>query len=124
MRKCIILTIVPMLMLLASGCFNDKAELLYPAGSCNTDSVTYSKVVKNILTQNCALSGCHDAATAMNGVELETIAGAQLIAHDGRLLGVINHASGFSPMPKDKPKLDDCSILQISKWVSNGAPND
>ena len=117
-------TIPALLLLVLSGCYNDKADLLYPAGGCNTDNVTYSGTVKAILTQNCALSGCHNAASAMAGVMLDDVAGAQAIAQDGRLVGVITHASGFSPMPKDRPKLSDCNIQQISKWVTAGAPNN
>lgn len=112
------------LMLLCGGCFKDKAELLYPAGGCSTDSVTYSGTVNAILAQNCARSGCHDAATAMSGVNLSSVAGAQIIAKDGRLLGTINHAAGYSPMPKDAAKLDDCRISQISKWIADGAPDN
>lgn len=115
---------IPALLIACSGCYNDKAELLYPAGGCNTDSVTYSGTVKPILLQSCAFSGCHNTATAAAGVRLEDFAGAQATAANGRLLGVINHASGFSPMPKDRPKLDDCSIQKISKWVAAGTPNN
>jgi hypothetical protein len=113
-----------LLIIISGGCYNEKADLLYPAGGCNTDSVTYSGTVKAILNQNCALSGCHDAASAMSGVVLENVAGAQVVAKDGRLLNVINHVPGFSEMPKDRPKLDDCSIQKISKWVQDGAPDN
>ncbi len=107
-----------------SACYTDKAELLYPAGSCDTGSVTYSGKVKGILEQNCTFSGCHNAASASSGVILDNIAGAQEIALDGRLLGTITHATGYSPMPKDRNKLDDCTIQQISIWVAAGAPNN
>ena len=108
-----------------SSCFTDNSESLYPAGTaCNTDSVTYSAVVKPIFTQNCALSGCHNTASAMNGVILDTYTGAKAIADNGKLVGVITHAQGFTHMPKDRPKMDDCTIAQITKWVNNGAPNN
>lgn len=121
MRK----TILPGLLLLTlCGCYNDKEELLYPASPCKTDSVTFSASVKPILDQNCAISGCHDAATASHNIVLDNVAGAQTVARGGRLLGAINHASGFFEMPKGQSKLDDCSIQKISKWVAEGSPNN
>ena len=114
------------LLLGLTACYQDKKDQLYPApdGGCDTTmAATYSGVVKPILQSNCALSGCHDA-TASGGVNLTGIAGAQTIATDGRLVGVINHASGYLPMPKDAAKLDACNILQITRWVNSGAPNN
>jgi hypothetical protein len=111
------------LLIVFSGCYWDKADKLYPASPiCNTDSVTYSGTVKAIFYQNCALSGCHDAATASGGVVLETLSGAQAAAKNGSLLGAINHDPAYVAMPQNAPKLDDCTIRQISKWVADGAP--
>ena len=119
--------LLPVLLLATlSSCYNDKAELLYPT-TCKSDSVTFSGIVGPILMVNCASAdGCHktaDAATS-GGVSLDNVAGAQVVAANGKLLGVINHATGFNPMPKNLPKLDDCSINKISKWVADGAPNN
>ncbi len=106
-----------------AGCYNDKYTLLYPdTGTCSTDSVTYSGTVKDIMVRSCALSNCHNSASAMSGVVLDNLAGVQATAKSGMLVGVINHASGFSPMPKNGTKLDDCTIRKISKWVADGAP--
>ena len=116
------LIIPALLLIISAGCYNDKADLLYPAGTCKTDSVTYSGTIKPILNQNCALSGCHNDASAMDGVKLENYDGAKAIAVDGRLVGVVTHA--IAPMPKDRPKLDDCTIQKISKWVAAGSPDN
>ena len=125
MKTCLSLTTIIILLGLAS-CYWDKKDKLYPAiaGACDTTAAaTYSGIVKPILQSSCAIGGCHDA-TASGGVILTGVAGAQTIARDGRLVGVINHASGFSPMPKNTAKLDDCSILQITRWVASGAPDN
>ena len=110
-----------------SSCYNDKAELLYPTSTCKSDSVTFSGVVGPILMVNCASAdGCHktaDAATS-GGVSLDNVAGAQVVANNGKLVGVITHATGYSQMPKNLPKLDDCSIAKITRWVTDGAPNN
>jgi hypothetical protein len=44
-------------------------------------------------------------------------------ATNGNLMGVINHAAGYSPMPKNSPKMDDCTISKIQAWINNGSPN-
>jgi hypothetical protein len=120
--------IFPLLLLtIFSSCYNDKAELLYPASACQSDSVTYSGVVGQILMVNCASAdGCHKTADAptSGGVSLDNVAGAQAVANNGKLVAVITHATGANPMPKNLPKLDDCSIAKISKWVADGAPNN
>ena len=121
--------ILPFLAILSlASCYNDKAELLYPVTSCDTASVTYSGVVGQILTTNCASDGgCHkaaDSATSMN-VCLDNVYSAQRIARDNnRLVRVINHESGVAEMPKNRAKLDDCSIRKIEIWVEQGSPNN
>ena len=106
-----------------SACYWDKADQLYAVSACNTDSVTFSGTIKPILDNNCALSGCHDA-TASGLVTLNNYNGAKTVALDGRMVGAINHASGYSPMPKNQPKLDDCTISKLTKWAAAGAPNN
>ncbi len=120
--------LLPALVLLAlSSCYNDNYEELYP-NPCNTDSVTYSGTVSPILVTNCAsASGCHKSKavdpTNFTVVELDQYAGAKAAA-GGNLLNVINHVSGFSAMPKNNSKMDDCTISKISKWVADGAPQN
>jgi hypothetical protein len=44
--------------------------------------------------------------------------------NDGRLLGSIQHASGFSPMPEGSAKMNACNITKIRKWIQAGALNN
>ena len=114
------------LSLLAAGCYHDKADKLYPAqaATCDTTAATFSAVVRPVLENNCAISGCHDAATAESGYVLDTYAGAQRAAANTQLLGTINHASGYQAMPQGLPKLSDCDIAKITSWVNAGALNN
>jgi mono/diheme cytochrome c family protein len=113
---------------LLAGCYYDNEEELYPDdpnATCETANVTFSGTVQPIINQNCAYSGCHGGTPPLpGGYNLETYAGVQGIANSGRLLSTIRHESGFSAMPKNLPKLPDCSINQIAAWVSAGAPNN
>jgi len=123
MKQSILLFLV---LLTFSGCYNDKAEVLYPCDLKATDVSTYSGVVNGILTNNCAsAAGCHmNESTNLSGVLLDNVAGAQTVARNGKLLGAINHQTGFFPMPKGATKLKECDILKITKWVEGGALNN
>lgn len=126
MKQILTRTALCLLGFAGAGCYNDNLEDMYPGtgGNCGLDSVTFSATIQPIMNQSCAVAGCHDAGTAMAGVNLSNYAGVQASANSGRLIGTINHSSGFSPMPKNGDKLDDCKLSQIQKWVSDGAPNN
>ena len=112
------------LLALFAGCYKDKKELLYPENDCDTTNVSFAADVLPVMNQYCAVSGCHHGAAPASAIDLSSYSGAQLIALNGRLVGVINHSTGFSAMPKGGAKLSDCTISKISKWVADGAPNN
>ena len=115
---------VVLMLVIFSGCYTDNYESLYNNGGCKVDSVAYSGNIKDIFTQNCALSGCHNTATHQSGVILDTYTGAHAAATGTRLIGAITHASGYFPMPQNANKLNDCTINQITRWATMGAPNN
>lgn len=111
-------------LLILASCTKD--ETTPPAGNpdpmaCDTNSITYAADVAPILNGSCATSGCHNGATMQSGLDLSTYASAKLIADDGRLTGVINHANGFPTMPRNASKLPQCTIDQIQAWINAGA---
>jgi cytochrome c553 len=108
-----------------TGCYNDKYNELYPqAATCDTANVTYTATIKPIIAQNCATTGCHDATTKESGYDMSVYADLKVAVDNNKLLAVINHQSGVQPMPQGLPKLSDCNIAKITKWVSAGAPNN
>ncbi len=103
-----------------SGCYYDVEEELYPISVCDTSDVTYTQTVKPILDQNCNI--CHaSGSTAGGGIVLDTWTDVNGVAQSGQLIGAIKRESGYSPMPKNAVKLDDCSISKIESWVNSGA---
>ena len=115
--------IVLVLVGLGAGCANDNEEDLYPETAiCDTSAVTFAGTIQPILAQNC--NSCHAQAIASGGVILDAYAGVKKQADNGRLVGAINHAAGFVPMPLGGTKLADCNIAKIQKWVADGAPNN
>ncbi|RNI22701.1 hypothetical protein [Rufibacter latericius] len=114
---------------LFSACKDDKEEEITPNNpnnpqpqQCDTNSVTYSSTISGIISTNCL--ACHSAAKAEGGMILDTYARVKAVADNGKLIGVITHAPGFKPMPNGGPKLSDCNIAKIKKWVDAGAPNN
>jgi hypothetical protein len=89
---------------------------------CNLTNITYSGNIKPIINANCI--SCHSGSNPSGGLDYTTHAGLSAVATSGQLVGAINHAAGFSPMPRGAAKLDACTIQQITKWVNDGAPNN
>jgi hypothetical protein len=111
----ILLTLL--LMIVVSSCYYDSEEYLYP-------NTTYAKSVVPILQNYCY--SCHSNSTASMGgnIKLEDYADVKLHADDHRLLGSMEHQSGYSPMPQGSKKLDDCKVSTVRIWVYAGAPNN
>jgi hypothetical protein len=128
-----LLQIIPVIvvagLIFLNGCYYDNEECLYPEGttSCDTMNVTYSQNVWPVINDNCI--NCHSGGTPSGNISLENyddIRASALIpaGNYGSLYGVISHAPGNSPMPKNAPKLPDCNIKQIEIWIEQGAPEN
>jgi mono/diheme cytochrome c family protein len=109
-------------LLFIAGCTSDKQEELNPAQTdCNTEGVTYSGKVLSVVQSNCY--SCHGNGNSEGNVTLDSYANLKTYAENGTLSGVINHKTGFSPMPQGG-KLSDCDIQVIEKWITDGSPNN
>lgn len=115
-----------LLLVSATGCEFKKEDVAYPQPlTCDTLNVKYSLQVKEVLAVSCLQ--CHSNAVGISlggGVILDNYAGVSFWALNGVLLDDITHAPGANPMPKNAPKLSNCNIAKIRKWVENGAPNN
>lgn len=92
---------------------------------CDSNIYTYALAIKPLINSYC--TGCHStagAASSGGGIILDTYTGVSTVANSGRLLGALQHATGYSAMPKGGSKLSDCEITQVSKWVQAGALNN
>jgi hypothetical protein len=120
--------IIPLLFFIVSGCYYDSEEALYGkpgTGICNTDVTKFSTEIKPILQSNCI--SCHSNSVALSsggGIKLQDYADVKVLALNGRLVGSIEHSSGFSAMPKGGIMLSDCNILIIKTWIAKGTLND
>lgn len=100
----------------------DKVQPVIDPPACNTESVTFAATIQPMLSQSCG--SCHSGGSASAGVRLDSYTSIKQVAQSGKLIGVISHAKGFSPMPQGGTKLSDCKIAQVQAWVNQGLPNN
>lgn len=116
-----------LLSMLIAACVYQNEEELYPENgqACDTAGVTFSKTVLPVLQANCFV--CHSASehVASGGsLNLEDFPMLRSLAVNGHLYGSITHNPLFIPMPKNRAKLDSCSIAKIKAWIDKGAPDN
>ena len=110
-------------IILLNSCTYDNVEDLYPQpASCDTINVTFTKDVFPVIDVNCTV--CHSGSAPSGNLSLTNYADIVVAAQNGSLIGVIDHQSGWSPMPKNGAKLDECTIKKIEAWVAAGTPNN
>jgi hypothetical protein len=117
-----------------SACYYDNLEDLHPApviipgvndttaAGCDTaKTITYTADIKPIMSNNCGAgnNSCHSGSGSQSGIDLSTYAGSKGAAL-GNLVGAITWDGTAPNMPKNLPKINDCSIAIIKKWVNTG----
>lgn len=110
------------LVIFSPSCENNNELDLYGPIVCDTNNITWNSKVKDILKKNCV--SCHGPELSYNGVRHDSYTSELVVVRDGRLRGVINHADGFSKMPKDRGKLPECELKILNLWLDNGAPEN
>lgn len=115
----IIMSIITAMVTAGTGCYYDKAELLYPDGAvdCSVVSATYSKV-QSIVAAKCNTSGCHNARDAAGGTVLETY--DQVKAKASR----INQRAIVEKTMPPAAALSTGDIAMLKCWISSGTPNN
>ena len=112
-------------IIVLSSCYNRNETNLYPGpATCDTSVVTFSGTILPIMQQHCAITGCHTGPSTGNGLNYNLYSGLAVVASNGQLIPAIEHGNTPSPMPKDMPMLDACTIDKIVRWVNEGYPNN
>lgn len=110
-------------LLTLNSCYYDDEETLYPQSlACDTTNVTYSATISAIMSSNC--NACHSGSAPQANIKTDNYTDLKDIADNKKLWGAVNHLSGYSPMPKDRPKLSDCDLDKIRIWIYEGALNN
>jgi Planctomycete cytochrome C len=128
-------------MMILNACVH---ELPWPAGttptgggggttppataSCSPDTVYFQNTVLPLLNSSCAMSGCHDAASHKDGVNLTTY--AAIMSTSGVNAGKPGSSKLYqviadnSMPPKPAAPFTQAQKDIISKWISQGAKNN
>jgi hypothetical protein len=108
---------------LASGCYYDSEEYLYPQINATCDTVnTYALSIVPLLQNHCL--SCHknsSAAASGGNIRLENYSDVKARADDHKLLGSVAHENGYSPMPMGASQLDNCQVTTFRIWINAGA---
>lgn len=105
--------------------------LLFSFTSCTSDAITYDCTaiaptytdhIKSIMDVNCAYSGCHDAVSKEDGIDLSTYATVAAESDRARFMGSMHHDGSYSRMPEGEPKLSTTDLQKIYCWIQNGTP--
>ena len=113
-----------LLLFFLSSCYYDKEEELYPDtnNQCDTLNVKYSTHISQLMSSYC--NNCHgaNAASIGGGIDLRTY--NEVKAEIDRIYGCIDFQDGYSPMPQNSSKLNDCKITQFRIWKNQGGLNN
>lgn len=117
-KKILLGTVTGALLFLLSCSKDKESDQVTPdPPECVTTDMSFAGNILPIISANC--QGCH-GATPSAPFSLTNYAEVKVVADDGRLIGAITHASGFTPMPQNGSKLSDCNIAKIQAWVDQG----
>jgi mono/diheme cytochrome c family protein len=86
--------------------------------TCDTTNVTYTKIANILSTNSC--TGCHGSSAS---VPLNNYDNVKTAALSGRLVGAIEHLSGYTPMPNSSQKISECDRNTIKAWINQGVKN-
>lgn len=91
----------------------------YCDDDCDTTSITFSGNVWPIVNNKCF--GCHSGSNPGGNIFLRNYADVLTVAENGKLWGAVNHQAGYSPMPKNLPKLSECELAVFRIWMEEGS---
>lgn len=97
--------------------------------TCSPDSVYFLNTISPLVISNCAMSGCHDAISHKDGLNLTNYAGIMSLVKAGNPTGSklvsITSTTGSDVMPPaPRARLTTAQIDLIKKWISQGAKNN
>jgi uncharacterized membrane protein len=111
----------------AIQCVKHKAA--QDVGACDPNTIYYTKDIKPILNSSCAVSGCHDSKSKVEGLDFSNYSGAYNTSNPGQpqssdLYKVITSTGKKQMPPNGYPSLDSMQLSMIYKWILQGAKNE
>lgn len=117
------LSIFSFFVLVFQSCTSsNEQELRWAVIYCEDSLVSFDTSILPMMNTSC--NSCHSGSSPSGNVRLDNYNDVKTYAANGALMGVINHSSGFSPMPIGKPKWNECRIFTLQKWIDEGMLNN
>ena len=89
---------------------------------CDTSKHKFGADVLPIMNKWC--NNCHNSAITGGGFILTTYTGVVNSVAGGKLMGSINHSSGYIPMQTADGFIPPCQVAKIQNWINAGKPNN
>lgn len=113
--------LIPVLFLVSAVACKHKIPAPQPGTVINKkDSVCYQTEVQPILSSNCAMSGCHDATTKAERINLTSFAAVKQTITGSKLLKVVQATDEDRMPPEPRPALTSDQIAILKSWVNQG----
>lgn len=106
-----------------SGCAYKTDADLNPVFVCDTTNMNFVKI--QAILENNACMTCHSTSTANvsgGGYHLDNYENVKAFSIDSLLYKSVTHDPSVQPMPRNLPKISDCDISKISRWMQNNFP--
>jgi hypothetical protein len=109
-----------------TSCTWDKSPLVSHGNDGIKDSVCFFNEIQPLINSNCAMSGCHDAATNAAGYNLTSYFGIMDLVKPGKpdkskLISVITGSGEDIMPPPPSPPMNQEQINLIRQWIIEGA---
>jgi len=97
-----------------------------PASTCSPDTVYFASAILPIIVSNCAKSGCHDATSHVEGLNLTTYSAISKMVSPGNATGsrLYSVIKGGSMPPKSSGSVSAAQLALIQTWINQGALNN
>lgn len=126
MKHLSLLSLLALLFLVpACGGDDDGTD---PGPTCDTENITYTNFVGDVLNENCTFSVCHFSGNPAIG-GLTTYEEASNFGFEANMIDALRRADGVQGMPRDTTTgmasatpLPDCTIDKIEAWLDAGKP--
>lgn len=112
---------------------NNPGDTTNQVQPCDSSRVYFKNTIEPLINSNCAIPGCHDAATQSDGVDLSSYQSIKSTAdvRPGNPGGsdlyevlVESDPSKLMPPPSSSISLTTEEIQAIRDWIQQGAEND
>ncbi len=97
-----------------------------PVSTCSPDTVYFTNTILPMIVSNCAMSGCHDAITHAEGLNLTNYTNIACNVRAGNPAGskLYRNMTGVEDIMPPKGMLPQTTLDAFYKWIMQGAKNN